>query len=158
MLKLTCCIFLTRRGMSQPSEPPASQPYLLGPRNAACFLSSVASHFLPSPGSLSSQVETAKGLGNFRKTLKPGCEPKGNSSERADAVWEMMEIWHSCGGQFLKVRGRQAGLQAPGPAATPDLCSTQRRSGREDESHWPVTQLLLWASVSRSPGVISAGR
>lgn len=48
------------------------------------------------------------------------------------AVWEMIEIWHSCGRLFLNVRGAAGGPASEQAARRPDLRST-RPSGQENE-------------------------
>lgn len=50
-----------------------------------------------------------KVLGIFVKLLNLAASQSETALKGADAVWEMIEIWHSCGRQLLNLQGQQAG-------------------------------------------------
>lgn len=70
-----------------------------------------------------------KVLGIFVKLLNLAVSQKETALNGAEAVWEMIEIWHSCGRLFLNVRGAAGGPASEQAARRPGLRST-RASGR----------------------------
>lgn len=134
-------IFLTGRRMSQPRS--LRQPCLLAPRNALASCLQQPLVFSPAQAAPSSQVQTAKGLGNFRETLKPGREPEGNSSARGRGC-----LGDDRNMAFL----RPAFLSVRGPAARSPPHQAPRAGG--GGGLWPGKQRLLWASLQR-PQVLS---
>lgn len=102
-----------------------------------------------------------KVLGIFIKLSTLAAGQRETALRGAGAVGDMIEIRHSCGGQFLGLLGaaggpasHRAGPLMPGSSQPPEA----QRAGAREEQGWPVMQPLPWVRAHRSSCVVSAKR